>query len=95
MEDVLIMTFSEFGRRAEENGSAGTDHGKANNLFLIGKNMNKKGFYNNGPDLINLDDGDIGYKVDFRSVYAEVIKNWMGKDPNVIMSKEFDELGIV
>lgn len=95
MEDTLIMTFSEFGRRVGENASGGTDHGKANNLFLIGKDLKKKGFYNSAPDLSNLDDGDVRYQVDFRRVYAEVISGWMEKDARKVMSRDFEGLGIV
>jgi uncharacterized protein (DUF1501 family) len=95
MNDVLIMTFSEFGRRVEENASKGTDHGKANNLFLISSDLKKPGFYNEGPDLKSLDYGDVSYKIDFRNIYADVLKDWMGKNPNKIIRKSFDSLQIV
>lgn len=95
MDDTLIMTFSEFGRRVNENASSGTDHGKANNLFIIGKDLKKPGFYNDAPDLTNLDDGDIRYQVDFRNVYSDVIQQWMGKDPSKVISRSFDNLGII
>ena len=95
LDNTLILTFSEFGRRVKENGSAGTDHGKANNLFIIGKNLSKPGVYNNAPDLSNLDQGDVGYKVDFRNVYSDIINEWFGKDANQIISKNFTSLGII
>ncbi|MCB0477526.1 MAG: DUF1501 domain-containing protein [Crocinitomicaceae bacterium] len=95
LELTLILTFSEFGRRVEENGSSGTDHGKANNLFLIGKNLKHPGIYNDGPDLSNLDDGDISYKVDFRNVYWDILNEWFGKDASKIISKSFTSLGIL
>jgi uncharacterized protein (DUF1501 family) len=74
---TLILTFSEFGRRVEENASGGTDHGTANNLFLIGGKLKAKGFYNQTPDLRKLDQGDLIYEIDFRQVYATVLKNWL------------------
>ena len=94
-DDTLILTFSEFGRRVQQNASRGTDHGKANNLFLIGKNLRKTGFYNAAPDLTNLDDGDIAYTVDFRNIYADIIRNWFGENPNTVIRKTFEDLGIV
>ncbi len=95
MEDTLILTFSEFGRRVQQNASNGTDHGKANNLLLIGGGLRKAGIYNAVPDLAQLDDGDLPWSVDFRSVYAEVLDNWMGVSSQKILGKEFDSLGIV
>jgi uncharacterized protein (DUF1501 family) len=95
MENTLIMTFSEFGRRVKENGSRGTDHGKANCLFLIGKDMNKAGVYNTGPNLSALDDGDLTYSIDFRNVYWDIISEWFGKDPSQLISQRFDSLGII
>jgi uncharacterized protein (DUF1501 family) len=78
LEDrVAVMTYSEFGRRAEENGSAGTDHGAASVLFLAGARVTG-GLYGPVPDLSKLEGGDISYAVDFRSVYASVLKQWLG-----------------
>ena len=57
LDDVLILTFSEFGRRVKQNGSNGTDHGTANNVFLMGGKLRKAGFYNAAPDSLNLDKG--------------------------------------
>ncbi|MCB0667794.1 MAG: DUF1501 domain-containing protein [Saprospiraceae bacterium] len=84
-EDVLIMTFSEFGRRVEENGSQGTDHGAANNLFLIGDKLKIPGFYNDPPDLNTLVDGDLAYQIDFRAVYSDILRYWLATDPEPIM----------
>lgn len=84
--DVLIMTFSEFGRRVEENGSQGTDHGAANNLFLIGDKLKVPGFYNEAPDLARLDDGDLRFQIDFRSIYSEILHHWLDADPNEILN---------
>ena len=94
-ENTLIMVFSEFGRRLKQNGSGGTDHGKANNLFLIGKNMRNPGVYNSSPDLLDLDDGDIQYSIDFRNVYSDIINDWFQKDPERIISKNFGGLSII
>jgi len=72
LDETLILTFSEFGRRVKQNASGGTDHGTANNLFLIGGNLKSAGIYNSQPDLTNLEDGDLKYEIDFRSVYATI-----------------------
>ena len=79
LERVLVMTFSEFGRRVYENGSLGTDHGAANCMFLFGGGI-QGGVYGGQPDLEDLSRGNLKYKVDFRSVYAQVIENWFGAD---------------
>ena len=77
-EDTLILTFSEFGRRVKQNAANGTDHGAANNVFVIGKHLNNPGFYNNLASLRDLDaNGDLKYKIDFRSVYATILSQWM------------------
>ena len=95
LDNTLILTFSEFGRRVKENGSAGTDHGKANNLFLIGNNLKKPGIYNEAPDLTQLDDGDVSHKIDFRNVYADIISEWFRRDTARIISVDFNSLGII
>ena len=92
---TLIMTFSEFGRRVQENASGGTDHGTANNLFLVGGKLKTKGFYNQTPDLQKLDQGDLIYEIDFRQVYATVLKNWLHTDSSVILNSSFSTLDLV
>lgn len=95
-DNTLIMTFSEFGRRVAENGSKGTDHGAANNLFLIGKHLKKLGFYNPLSSLANLDEsGDLIFSVDFRSVYTDILNNWLNADAEAILGKKFDSVNIV
>ncbi|MBW8362056.1 MAG: DUF1501 domain-containing protein [Kaistella sp.] len=84
-KDVLIMTFSEFGRRVSQNASKGTDHGTANQMFLVSGGLKKKGMLNPLPDLENLNDGDLIYTEDFRKVYATVLKNWLGADSSKIL----------
>ena len=91
----MIMTFSEFGRRVEENASSGTDHGTANNLFLVGGKLKKPGFYNETPNLTKLDQGDLIYDIDFRQVYATLLKNWLGADDQIILSQGFQPLALV
>ena len=93
--DTLVMTFSEFGRRVAENGSKGTDHGKGNNLYLMGGNLKKAGFYNGAPDLVNLDNGDLKYQVDFRRVYATVLQDWLKNTDENVLRRQFKSLGIV
>lgn len=74
---VLMMTYSEFGRRVRENASAGTDHGTAAPHFLLGGKI-KGGLYGEAPSLGDLQEGDLTYRVDYRSLYATVTKNWWG-----------------
>jgi len=75
---VVVMTFSEFGRRVEQNGSAGTDHGTAAPLFVLGKNV-KGGIVGNNPNLEDLDNnGDLKYEFDFRQVYASLLQDQLG-----------------
>ena len=95
LEDTLIMTFSEFGRRVKQNASNGTDHGTANNLYLMGGKLSRPGFYNRAPDLSDLDKGDLKHEIDFRSVYATVIEDWLGGDASVILNGKFEGLGLV
>lgn len=87
--DTLILTFSEFGRRVKQNAANGTDHGAANNVFVIGKNLKKAGFYNGLASLSDLDsNGDLKYEIDFRSVYATVLSKWMNVSAKGIINSE-------
>ncbi len=94
-EDVLLMTFSEFGRRVAQNASGGTDHGTANNMFLISGGLKQKGIINPMPDLSDLQDGDLKHKVDFKDVYATILKNWLNADDQKILGKQFNYLSFV
>lgn len=94
MQDVLLMTFSEFGRRVKQNASNGTDHGTANNVFLIGGTGNRRVF-NPAPTLTDLDEGDLRYSVDFRSIYATLLRNWLNVDDTAILGRQFDRLDVV
>ena len=92
-KDTLILTFSEFGRRVKQNAANGTDHGAANNVFIIGENINKPGFYNNSPNLADLDEnGDIKYQIDFRSIYATILDKWLEVNDAKILNKYFNKL---
>ncbi|WP_299257491.1 DUF1501 domain-containing protein [uncultured Aquimarina sp.] len=95
-KDTLILTFSEFGRRVKQNGSRGTDHGAANNVLAIGGSLKKPGVYNELPDLSNLDtNGDIKYNVDFRSIYATILDNWLEVDNKNILNRDFSKLTFI
>jgi len=85
------MTFSEFGRRVAENGSRGTDHGEAAPMFLVGGGI-KGGVYGSHPSLDRLDNGDVTYTVDFRSVYATIIEKWFGRPADGILAGSFPAL---
>ena len=94
-EDVLVMSFSEFGRRVGENASGGTDHGTANNMFLISGGLKNKGLLNEMPDLSELDDGDLRAQLDFKSVYATVLNRWLQADDYAILGKQYDYLNFI
>jgi len=93
--DVLFFTFSEFGRRVSQNASGGTDHGTANNMFLIGGGLKEKGLINAMPDLNDLEEGDLKYKVDFKNVYATVLDKWLGADDHKILGHSFEKLKFI
>ena len=95
LEDVLILTFSEFGRRVAQNASGGTDHGCANNLLLIGGNLKESGFYNEDPDLKNLENGDLKYTVDFRSVYATILEKFLDSPFVPVLGQKFPLLDFI
>ncbi|MEM6632622.1 MAG: DUF1501 domain-containing protein [Bacteroidota bacterium] len=94
-EDTLILTFSEFGRRVAQNASGGTDHGKANSSWLIGKNLKQTGFFGGSPDLQSLDEGDLGFKTDFRQIYASLLENWLEVEAEAVLKREFAPLPIL
>ncbi|QKZ12559.1 DUF1501 domain-containing protein [Spirosoma sp. KUDC1026] len=94
-KDVLLMTFSEFGRRVKQNASNGTDHGTANNIFLVGGNLRPGSVFNEAPNLIDLDEGDLKYTVDFRTIYASLLRNWLKADDVAILGQKFDTLNFV
>lgn len=91
---VLTLTFSEFGRRIEENGSRGTDHGEASPLFLIGGGV-RGGLYGALPDLSATNMGNVRYSVDFRSVYATVLERWLGRPSASVLNGTFQQLPVL
>jgi uncharacterized protein (DUF1501 family) len=91
---VLTLTFSEFVRRIEENGSRGTDHGEASPLFLIGGGV-KGGLYGTLPDLTATNMGNVRYTTDFRSVYATVLERWLGRPSTAVLGGSFTKLPVL
>lgn len=88
-DNVVVMTWSEFGRRVEENGSLGTDHGTAAPMFVLGNAVNR-GIFGEPPGLSNLDSaGNLKYTTDFRSVYATVLDRWMGASSKDVLGSSF------
>ena len=95
-KDTLVLTFSEFGRRVKQNAANGTDHGAANNVFIIGEHLKKQGVYNNLVDLNDLDNnGDLKFEIDFRSLYTTVLDRWLKVDSKSILSKNFKALDFI
>ena len=94
-DDVLVMTFSEFGRRVTQNASNGTDHGTANNMFFISGGLKEKGVLNAMPDLSDLNDGDLKHKVDFKNVYATVLNKWLGADDKMILGSKYSQMNFI
>ena len=91
---VLLLTFSEFGRRVAENGSGGTDHGTAAPMFLLGGGI-RPGLGGVAPSLADLDAGDLKYTVDFRSVYATLLERWLHVPSAGVLGRKFPVLGFV
>lgn len=96
LDDTLVLSFSEFGRRITENGSSGTDHGAASVMFALGGRVNG-GLYGTAPNLrpdssnptLENAGADVHYETDFRSVYARVIDNWLGADSTRLLNGDF------
>jgi uncharacterized protein (DUF1501 family) len=94
-DNVTIMTFSEFGRRAKQNGSNGTDHGTAEPMFIIGNGV-KGGLYGTYPSLGDLDNnGDLKFNADFRSIYAGMLKDVVGADPSPILGGAYSPIAVM
>jgi uncharacterized protein (DUF1501 family) len=94
-QDVLMMTFSEFGRRVQQNASGGTDHGTANNMFFISGGLKQQGILNPLPNLSDLQEGDLKHTVDFKNVYATVLNKWLSADDKKILGKKLDYLSFL
>lgn len=95
LDRTTVMTFSEFGRRVNENGSQGTDHGEAAPLFVMGSAI-KPGFHGAAPDLRKdkLHRGDVAFQQDFRSIYATMLKDWLKADDVKVLGKKFEPLSL-
>jgi uncharacterized protein (DUF1501 family) len=93
-DNVMVLVFSEFGRRSYENASGGTDHGAAAPMFLIGKRV-KGGLHGPLPNLSDLNDGDLKFTTDFRDVYATTLDNWMGGDSATVLGQKFNHLEVL
>jgi uncharacterized protein (DUF1501 family) len=92
---VLVVAWSEFGRRVQENASAGTDHGKGGTVFLLGNSVNGHTFYGQAPNLSDLDAGDLKTNVDFRSVYWTIIQDFLGHDPEPVLNGRYENVGFI
>ena len=93
-ERVLLMTFSEFGRRVQENANGGTDHGAAAPMFVLGGAI-KPGLFGKYPSLTDLDNGDLKFNTDFRSVYGTVLDRWLKAPSQTVLGRKFSSLAIV
>ena len=93
--NTTVLVYSEFGRRVESNGSLGTDHGAANNVFVLGP-LVRGGLYGDDPSLTRLDDnGNLVHTVDFRSVYATVLEGVLKFEPKAVLGHSYPSLGFV
>ena len=91
---VLLITFSEFGRRVAENANGGTDHGAAAPMFVLGGTA-KPGLFGKYPSLTDLDYGDLKFNTDFRSVYGTVLDQWLHAPSQIILGRKFPGLPVV
>jgi uncharacterized protein (DUF1501 family) len=92
---VVLMTYSEFGRRVAQNASGGTDHGTAAPLFVAGPAVKGGRFYGEQPSLATLDQGDLRFTTDFRTLYATMLAKVVGVDPKVAVDGQFPPLGLL
>jgi uncharacterized protein (DUF1501 family) len=88
---VVLLAFSEFGRRVQENDSQGTDHGTAGPVFVAGAAVTP-GLVGALPDLADLEDGDLKMSVDFRSVYASLLDEWLCVNSESVLGTKFTRL---
>jgi uncharacterized protein (DUF1501 family) len=94
-DDVIVMTWSEFGRRVAENANGGTDHGAGSMCFVLGNKV-QKGLYGDAPNLAALvDNGNVPYTTDFRRVYSTVIDRWLGVPSEALLGQRWDPLGFL
>ena len=93
-QQVVVLAFSEFGRRVEENQSQGTDHGTAGPVFITGTHV-KGGLYGKIPDLSDLEQGDLKVDVDFRRVYRTLLDDWLDVPADRVLGKKYDSLKFI
>ena len=94
-DDVLVITWSEFGRRVQQNANGGTDHGAGSVLFALGNGVTR-GLYGDPSNLAALvDNGNVPYTTDFRRVYATIIDRWLGVPSEELLGARWDPLGFV
>ncbi|WP_425398741.1 DUF1501 domain-containing protein [Aeoliella sp.] len=91
---VVLMAFSEFGRRVKENDSKGTDHGTAGPVFLAGSAV-QAGLFGAAPDLSSLDDGDLKAQFDFRQIYATLLSDWLDINPDRVLAGHHDKIPLL
>jgi len=94
LDRVLVLTFTEFGRRVQENASQGTDHGVAGPVFLMGNKI-RPGIHGDHPSLTELVGGDLTMNVDFRRVYASVLEDWIGTPAAPILGEGYESLPLI
>lgn len=94
LDRVLVLTFSEFGRRVQPNASGGTDHGEAAPMFLFGSQV-RPGIHQKHPNLTKLHRGDLSFGCDFRRVYAAVLQNWLKMRPEKVLGRKFAPLKVI
>ncbi len=92
--EVLVVTFSEFGRRVAENGSLGSDHGAASQMFAISTKV-KAGLRGAHPSMTDLDDGDLKFATDFRSVYSTLLDQWLNIDSEKVLGRRFAPIDLI
>jgi uncharacterized protein (DUF1501 family) len=91
---VTVLTFSEFGRRVERNGSGGTDHGTASVMLAVGDRV-RGGLYGTQPSLSALDRaGNLVPSLDFRSVYGSVVDGWLGGGSTTVLGRTYENLNL-
>jgi uncharacterized protein (DUF1501 family) len=91
---ILVLAFSEFGRRVPDNASMGTDHGTAGPMFLAGTPV-KGGLYGKHPSLQDLEAGDLKFTTDFRRVYASVLQDWFKVDSEKVLGGKYETMPVV
>jgi uncharacterized protein (DUF1501 family) len=91
---VLVLAFSEFGRRVKENDSKGTDHGTAGPVFLAGSNV-QAGLIGKPPSLTDLEDGDLKGQFDFRQIYSAILNDWLQIDALSVLEESFQPLPVL